>query len=87
MAARYQVRIKALSQQGRYTLEHKVEYEWMITDKTLEGICLNAFRMLLPNIRTLMYGGEFSWEADNTTIVCCPDVVNPMVFEIRRIKK
>ena len=88
MADRYQVRIKVISQKGRCSTGHKTGDEWLTSGKTPEGICLNAFGMLLPNVRTLMYGGEFPWEADkDTTTVCCPDAINPVVFEIRRIKK
>jgi uncharacterized repeat protein (TIGR04076 family) len=87
MAGRYEVRIKVISQKGRCSVGYKVGDEWVTTGKSPEGICLNAFGMLLPNVRTLMYGGEFPWETDkDISIVCCPDVVNPVVFEIRRIK-
>ena len=88
MEGRHDIRIKVISQKGRCSTGHKVGDEWVTAGKTPEGICLNAFGMLLPNVRTLMYGGEFPWEADkDTTTVCCPDAINPVVFEIRRIKK
>jgi uncharacterized repeat protein (TIGR04076 family) len=62
--------------------------EWLTNGKTPEGICLNAFGMLLPNIRTLMYAGSFPWEPDkDMTTICCPDAKNPVVFEVRRIRK
>jgi TIGR04076 family protein len=88
MAGRYEVRIKVISQKGRCSVGHKVGDVWVTTGKSPEGICLNAFGMLLPNVRTLMYGGEFPWETDkDTAVVCCPDVANPVVFEVRRIRK
>jgi uncharacterized repeat protein (TIGR04076 family) len=49
---------------------------------------LPAFAVLYPNIRTLSFGGTFPWEKDKgATTACCPDAANPVVFEIKRIKK
>ena len=80
MEGRHDVRIKVISQKGRCSVGHKVGDEWLTNGKTPEGICLN--------VRTLMFGGQFPWETDkDTTTVCCPDAVNPVVFEIRRIRK
>jgi uncharacterized repeat protein (TIGR04076 family) len=88
MEGRYEIRVKVISQKGRCSVGHKVGDEWLTNGKTPEGICLNAFGMLLPNVRTLMFGGSFPWEADkDVTTICCPDAANPVVFEVRRIKK
>jgi uncharacterized repeat protein (TIGR04076 family) len=88
MEGKFEVRVKVISQKGRCSVGHKVGDEWVTGGKTPEGICLNAFGMLLPNIRTLMFGGSFPWEPDkDVTTICCPDVHNPVVFEIRRIGK
>jgi uncharacterized repeat protein (TIGR04076 family) len=75
MEGKFEVRVKVISQKGRCSVGHKVGDEWVTGGKTPEGICLNAFGMLLPNIRTLMFGGSFPWEPDkDVTTICCPDV-------------
>jgi len=88
MADRYDIKVKVISQKGTCGLGHKVGDEWLITGKTPEGICLTAFTALFPNVRMLMYGGSLPWESDkDATTACCPDAANPVVFEIRRVKK
>jgi uncharacterized repeat protein (TIGR04076 family) len=48
---------------------------------------MHAFGALLPIQRVLRYGGEFPWEKDkDVTLVACPDVENPVVFKLRRLK-
>ena len=88
MAERYEVAIKVVSQQGTCPHEHKVGDEWVIKGKTPEGICMSAFDALYPSVRVLMFGGSFPWETDpDATIVACPDARNPVVFELRRLRK
>jgi uncharacterized repeat protein (TIGR04076 family) len=87
MADRYDIKVKVISQKGECGAGHKVGDEWLITNKTPEGICLSAFNAIYPNIRTMMFGGTFPWgkEKDVTTLAC-PDASNPVVFEVRRVK-
>lgn len=88
MAEMYDVAVKVVSQKGTCAHEHKVGDEWVITGKTPEGICLSAFHTLFPNIRTLMFGGLFPWSTDpDEATAACPDAANPVVFEIRRLRK
>ena len=88
MAERYEVVIKVISQKGTCVQEHKVGDEWVIGTKTPEGICLSAFHALHPNARVLMFGGSFPWETDpDVSAVVCPDAKNPVVFELRRLRK
>ena len=88
MADRYEVAVKVISQQGTCVHEHKVGDEWVIKTKTSEGICLSAFDALYPFARVLMFGGSFSWEDDaDVTTVACPDGKNPVIFELRRLRK
>jgi uncharacterized repeat protein (TIGR04076 family) len=81
------VRVKVLSQKGHCEAGHKVGDEWLVGEKTPEGMCIFAFASLLPFITPLMFGGAFPWEkdADKTTAVC-PDPDNPVIFEIRRVR-
>jgi uncharacterized repeat protein (TIGR04076 family) len=54
MADSYDIRIKVISQKGSCAAGHKVGDEWILPPgKTPEGICLPAFAVLYPNIRTL----------------------------------
>ena len=88
MAERYAVAIKVISQKGTCAAEHKVGDEWVVKNKTPEGICLSAFSALFPSIRTLMFGGSFPWSSDpDVARPACPDAENPVVFELRRLRK
>lgn len=85
----YDVSIKVISQKGHCAYDHKVGDEWIINDgKTPGGICLSAFASLMPNIRVLRFGGTFPWSTDpDTTQAACTDADNPVVFELRRLRK
>jgi len=87
MAESNKVRIKVISQKGTCEAGHKVGDQWLVAEKTPEGICLFAFASLFPCITPLMYGGAFPWEKDpDRTTTVCPDPDNPVVFEIRRVR-
>jgi uncharacterized repeat protein (TIGR04076 family) len=87
MAESYNVRIKVKSRKGHCEAGHKVGDQWLVGEKTPEGICLFAFSSLFPFIAPLMYGGAFPWDKDpDVTTVACPDPDNQVVFEIRRIR-
>jgi len=88
MAERYDVVIKVISQEGTCAVEHKVGDEWVIKDKTPEGICLGAFNALYPSARVLMFDGLHPWQSDpDVASAACPDAKNPVVFELRRLRK
>jgi uncharacterized repeat protein (TIGR04076 family) len=87
MAESYKVRVKVISQKGHCELGHKVGDEWLVGEKTPEGMCIYAFASLLPFLTPLMHGGAFYWEKDlDRTTAVCPDPDNPVVFELRRIR-
>ena len=88
MAERYEVVARVVSQQGTCDAEHRVGDEWVIGSRTPEGICLAALNSLYHYARVLMFGGSFPWEADpDVATVACPDAKNPVVFELRRLRK
>ena len=88
MAETYDVVAKVVSQKGTCAAEHKVGDQWVIGSKTPEGICLSAFNALFSSLRVLRYGGSFPWSTDpDVTTVACPDAQNPVVFELRRLRK
>ncbi len=81
------VRVKVISQKGHCEEGHKVGDEWLVGEKTPQGMCIFAFASLLPFITPLMFGGTFPWEKDpDRTTAVCPDPDNPVVFEISRVK-
>ncbi|MBA7684564.1 hypothetical protein ES703_92969 [subsurface metagenome] len=87
MAESNKVRIKVISQKGSCEAGHKVGDQWLVGEKTPEGMCIFAFSSLFPIITPLMYGGAFPWEKDpDKTTAACPDPGNPVVFELRREK-
>lgn len=87
MAESYNVSIKVISQKGSCEAGHKVGDQWLVGEKTPEGMCIFAFSSLFPCITPLMFGGAFPWEKDpDKTTVACPDSENPVVFELRRVR-
>lgn len=88
MAESYDVAVKVVSQKGTCAAEHKVGDEWIIKGKTPEGICLSAFNSLFLSAQILRFGGAFPWESNpDVTTVACPDAGNPVVLELRRLRK
>jgi uncharacterized repeat protein (TIGR04076 family) len=86
MAERYGVKITITSQKGNCVAGHRLGDEFVIQRHTPPGLCLFAYSAIDPDIRTLMFGGTYPWCDDKDTYVgCCPDPVNPVVFELRRI--
>ena len=85
MAEIHKVRVKVISQKGTCEAGHKVGDEWLVGEKTPEGLCIFAFGSLLSFLTPLMFDGAFPWEKDpDVTTVACPDPGNPVVFELRR---
>jgi uncharacterized repeat protein (TIGR04076 family) len=80
------VKVKVISQKGHCEAGHRVGDEWLVGEKTPEGMCIFAFGSLLPFITPLMYDGSFPWEKDpDKTTAACPDGENPVIFEISRL--
>ena len=91
MPDRYEVRIRVISQKGFCASGHKVGDEWVIQHDTPPGLCLWAFNTMFPDCRVLMFGGEFKPSPVSPTPdirhVTCPDGMNPVTFEIKRMDK
>ena len=88
MAETYDVIVKVVSQKGTCGAEHKVGDEWVVGSKTPEGICMGAFEVVYPSARVLRFGGSFPWSSEpDVATVACPDAKNPVVFELRRLRK
>ena len=88
MAEMYDVLARVISQKGACAMGHSVGDEWVIGHKTPEGICQSAFNALMPPLWVLAFGGALPWSDDpDTAQVACPDAENPVVFELRRLRK
>ncbi|MBN2463658.1 MAG: TIGR04076 family protein [Dehalococcoidia bacterium] len=84
----YEVEVQVISQKGTCVSEHKVGDKFIIADKTPPGMCAWAFYTLFPFISALQFGGSFPWENDqDKATVACPDPTNPVIFELRRVRK
>jgi uncharacterized repeat protein (TIGR04076 family) len=88
VAKKYDVIAKVMSQKGTCVAGHRVGDEFLIWDKTPPDMCSWAFHTVFPFASTLQFNGSFPWEEDpEKAIVTCPDSINPVVFELRRVRK
>ena len=55
---------------------------WLITNRTPGGMCLAAYALLYPYIRTLRYGGGGD---RNYSRVSCPDSSHCVVYKVERV--
>ena len=68
---------------------YKVGDKIIFDGKKIKGnVCFSALMTMLPKVYALWYGAEFPW-AKNKDLIhnACPDPENPVVFEIKRIRK
>lgn len=89
MAEIYDIVVKVVSQKGHCAQGHQVGDKWIIRNYcTPAGICMGAFDSIFPVAAVMAFDGKFPWSSDpDTTQVACSDAQNPVVFEVRRIKK
>jgi uncharacterized repeat protein (TIGR04076 family) len=88
MSERYVILVKVESIRGKCMRGHFPGEEWRILQKTPGGICMGAFASMLPAIRTLQFGGTFSWQKEpNVTRIGCIDPVNTVTFRIERLEE
>jgi len=86
----FDVAIKVVSQRGKCRHKHYVGEEWLFNGKSPGGICFSALVAMIPMMSAVRYTGEaVAWTKDDPDIAqaACPDSKNPVVFEIRRIRK
>lgn len=89
MAERYDIEVTVKSQKGDCASGHKVGDKIYFDGKTIRGeICYSALTVLLPKVFAMRFGIEFPWLKDKDVLEnACPDAENPVVFEIKRIRK
>ena len=86
----YRVEVEVLSQKGTCHFGHQVGDVILFDGETIQGrICISALYSFMPKVFAMRYGAEFPWLKDNKDVSthACPDAFNPVVFEIRRIRK
>ncbi len=86
MAGTYEVQVRVISQKGVCKYGMKVGDQWVVGGLIPGGICLGAWSNIYPNLRLLRYGGIIPYNPDPDIIkVVCPDIENPVIFELRRL--
>ncbi|MFC1958853.1 TIGR04076 family protein [Chloroflexota bacterium] len=82
----YDIVIRLVGNQRPCHVGHETGDEWVLKDKTPEGICTWAYNSIYPMALTLQYGGMFPWQQDPDILqVSCPDGKVNNIFELRRI--
>lgn len=68
---------------------HKVGDTARFTAMGVEGkLCIHALYSMLPAVFAMMYDARFPWLSDpDKKTHACPDAVNPVVFEITRVRE
>ncbi len=83
--------LKVIKQEGKCSAGHNVGDETIISFEKNEikgKICLHALYSVLPKVFAMAYGAEFPWLEDaDVSTHACPDAWNPLVYEVRRIRK
>jgi uncharacterized repeat protein (TIGR04076 family) len=88
MSEIYDIEVTVVSQKGTCGAGHKVGDRWVVGHTTPGGICLSAYPALQPTIDVLKYGGAFPWDKDpDVSQAVCPDSANPVVFQLKRVRK
>jgi uncharacterized repeat protein (TIGR04076 family) len=79
------IKARIISQKGCCEAGHREGDEFIIGQKTPDGMCAWAHYTLFPFAQALAFGGNFPWEKEQgTAIVACPDPDNPVVFKLEK---
>ena len=73
---------------GRCSARHKVGDTLELSVHNASGLCGIFYHDIFPTISTLQFGGSFPWGPDPDVVeVECPDRMNAVTMELKRIKK
>ena len=94
MSKASRVILKIISVKGKCNANHRVGQEFDLSKEfslgyTEDGraLCPSAFHAAFPGWRVLRFGGAAPWEEDKDRIlVACPDPLNPLMMELRRVR-
>ena len=81
------VEMTVISVKGKCNQWHKVGDKFVVEKgASPKGLCLAALNSIMPVYFGLQYGAEFPWENDKKIArVACPDYINAVVWELRRL--
>jgi len=85
----YKVIATVQSVKGHCDFGYRVGDRVVFDGETVQGrVCLSALYSFLPKVFAMRYGAEFPWLEDKDVAThACPDALNPVVFEIRRVEE
>jgi uncharacterized repeat protein (TIGR04076 family) len=87
-ATMYKVTARVIKQEGYCDACHKVGDEFIIGDKTPDGLCAHAYQAIFPFAMGYRYGAHYRWDADDSkTTLACPDHDNQVIFELTRVEE
>jgi uncharacterized repeat protein (TIGR04076 family) len=88
-ASEYKIIARVIQKAGNCDAGHQIGDEVVFDGTTVQGkICIHALYSFLPKVFAMRYGAIFPWLKDpDTATHPCPDASNPVVFEIRRLRK
>ncbi len=85
----FDVEVTVKSIKGTCDFGCKVGDKVYFDGRKIKGnICYSALMAILPKVYAMRYGAEFPWTKNKDVIQnVCPDPANPVLFEIKRIRK
>ena len=77
---------KVKSKKGFCAAGHEIGDEFLLSLHTPEGLCVDACICIVQNIHNLIRTKDKFWEdAEAVATVDCPDKVNLVTFELKKI--
>jgi len=85
----FDVEVTVIEVKKKCAFGYKVGDKIVFNGKKIKGnVCFSALMTMLPKVYAMRYGAEFPWAKNRDAIHnACPDPENPVVFEIKRIRK
>jgi uncharacterized repeat protein (TIGR04076 family) len=84
----YRVKVRVREVNGYCRAGHRPGDEVIFDDNEVRGkICFDAMCSFISKVYARRYGADLPWleDKDAPAFHACPDVGNPVVFEIRRL--
>jgi len=80
---------RVVKQEGNCAAGFKIGDEVLFTSDEVKGkICFSAMYSMIPKIYAMMYNARLPWLDDQCVAThACPDALNPLVYELRRIPR
>jgi len=90
----YDLEITLMKGEGACAAKHEIGEKWIWSGDGEQldlgkGMCVHALASMLPKLVAMRYGASLPWlKSDHdTSMHLCPDVGNPHVFQIHRLRK